>query len=389
MLRTVGKARVGSHLFVVLCVTTLGVSQAFMPSSGFGVAEVFGTPHGRGFVGQLRPSTSQLRAGMGRAKVQAWGLPGVKASSEPPKPMSKYKLEATGSNLPKADSPKVEFPSLAPAEFRHPIDMRATRALQRLFPFESVIRQGMGTVVEQAMALDNMSSGVRVGPNQLPKIYGSLQEAKKILDLDIPVDLYVKQNPMPNAYTMAMQGKKPFIVVHSALIELMTPEELQAVIAHELGHLKCEHGVWITAANILTLFASNIPGIGDMVAQGMNSSIMRWLQAAELSCDRASLLVVQDPRVVVSVIMKLVGGSASFADEMNPDAYLKQAREFEEESKNTWIGRQFNSALATQLTHPLPVTRVRELDQWSRSPAYRSLLKKGKPIAALAAPEVA
>jgi len=43
------------------------------------------------------------------------------------------------------------------------------------------------------------------------------------------------------------------------------------------------------------------------VAQGMQVALMRWVQSAELSCDRASLLVVQDPRVVVSVIMKLTG----------------------------------------------------------------------------------
>jgi len=190
----------------------------------------------------------------------------------------------------------------------------------------------------------------------------------------------VKQNPVPNAYTMAMQGKKPFIVVHSALIELMTPEELQAVIAHELGHLKCEHGVWITAANIILNLASQIPITGRLAAQSMQMMLMRWQQAAELSCDRASLLVVQDPRVVVSVIMKLTGGAASFAGEMNPDAFLRQAREFEEESSNSWIGRQLRQVNAQTLTHPLPVVRVRELDAWSRSDEYRRLLGKGRPL---------
>jgi Zn-dependent protease with chaperone function len=185
------------------------------------------------------------------------------------------------------------WPNLSASQFRHPIDTRSTKALQRLVPLEFLIRQGTSSVVEQFMFLDNMSSGVRVGPNQLPKIYDALQEAKRVLGLDIPVDLYVKQNPVPNAYTMAMQGKKPFIVVHSALIELMTPDELQAVIAHELGHLKCEHGVWITAANIITNLAAQIPLTGPLVAQSMQMSLMRWLQAAELSCDRASLLVVQ------------------------------------------------------------------------------------------------
>lgn len=59
------------------------------------------------------------------------------------------------------------------------------------------------------------------------------------------------QNPSPNAYTLAIAGRKPFIVVHSALLDLLAPAEVQAVLAHELGHLKCDHGVWLTAANVL------------------------------------------------------------------------------------------------------------------------------------------
>lgn len=35
---------------------------------------------------------------------------------------------------------------------------------------------------------------------------------------------------------------------------------MQAVLAHELGHLKCDHGVWLTFANILTLGAYSVPG---------------------------------------------------------------------------------------------------------------------------------
>jgi hypothetical protein len=48
----------------------------------------------------------------------------------------------------------------------------------------------------------------------------------QILGVDAP-DLYVRQNPSPNAYTLAINGKKPFVVVHTSLIELLTPAELQ------------------------------------------------------------------------------------------------------------------------------------------------------------------
>ncbi len=46
------------------------------------------------------------------------------------------------------------------------------------------------------------------------------------------------QSPTPNAYTLAVSGRRPFVVVHSALLELLTPLEVQSVLGHELGNLK-------------------------------------------------------------------------------------------------------------------------------------------------------
>jgi len=240
----------------------------------------------------------------------------------------------------------------------------------------------MGGMLEQMVYLDNMSNGIKVGENQLPKIYKSLLEAKAILGLqDLSVDLFVRQNPVPNAYTMALQGKRPFIVIHSSLIELLSPEEVQAVIAHELGHLKCEHGVWITLANILPAAATMLPLVGPLIAESLDASIRRWLQAAELSCDRAALLVSQDARVAIGVIMKLTGGSPSFAGDMSADAFLRQAQDFDKaSSEGSWMGREMLRQASLSLRHPLPVTRAMALDAWARSPEYRALLAKGAPL---------
>ena len=136
---------------------------------------------------------------------------------------------------------------------------------------------------------------------------------------------------------------------------------LQSVIAHELGHLKCDHGIWLSLANI---FASStvsvLPIISSAVEEGLlryshfrspkldlpvpessrhRSTLIqvklvsdhhprlvcgRWLRAAELTCDRAALLVAQDPKIVISTLMKLAGGSPSLAAELNVDAFLEQ-----------------------------------------------------------------
>jgi len=52
----------------------------------------------------------------------------------------------------------------------------------------------------------------------------------------------------------------------------MPPEEIQAVIAHELGHLKCDHGVYLTLVNLLVLAAGQ-PNLGGLIAQTLQAQL--------------------------------------------------------------------------------------------------------------------
>jgi Zn-dependent protease with chaperone function len=60
----------------------------------------------------------------------------------------------------------------------------------------------------------------------------------------------------------------------------------------------------------------------------VEDALLRWLRAAELTCDRAALLVAQDPAVVIGALMKLAGGSPAFAHELSVDAFLQQVGGF-------------------------------------------------------------
>ncbi|KAL5222459.1 hypothetical protein ABZP36_027172 [Zizania latifolia] len=258
-------------------------------------------------------------------------------------------------------------------DFRHPLDKQNTLLLGAIPGLNDVGKALLGPVSEQVMVLQNIGSSVLVSENQLSDLHQILIEAAKLLNTDAP-DLYIRQNPVPNAYTLAISGKKPFIVVHTSLVELLTRKELQAVLAHELGHLKCDHGVWLTFANILTMGAYSVPGFG-MVAGFLEEQLYRWLRAAELTCDRAALLVVQDPKVVISVLMKLAGGCPSLADQLNVDAFLEQARSYDKAASSP-VGWYIRNAQTRELSHPLPVMRAREIDEWSRSREYRTVQQK-------------
>ncbi|XP_009784301.1 plastoglobule-localized metallopeptidase 48, chloroplastic isoform X2 [Nicotiana sylvestris] len=189
----------------------------------------------------------------------------------------------------------VTFRDLDADDFRHPLDRQNTLLLRAIPGLNDIGKALLGSVSEQVMLLENIGTSVLVSENQLPELHRLMVEAARILNIEAP-DLYVRQSPVPNAYTLAISGKKPFVVVHTSLVELLSRKELQAVLAHELGHLKCDHGVWLTFANILTLGAYTVPGIGGLIAQRLEEQLFRWLRAAELTCDRAALLVAQDPK---------------------------------------------------------------------------------------------
>lgn len=268
---------------------------------------------------------------------------------------------------------KLRFPTLKGDDFRHPLDQQNTRLLKALPGIDIIGKRLIAPTLEDAMYLENIASSVLVSEKQYAKLHGLVQEAAQILGVDAP-DVYVRQNPVPNAYTLAINGKKPFIVVHTALMELLTPEELQAVFAHELGHLKCDHGIWLTFANLLAVSAVQLPGVGALLASSIEESLMRWVRSAELTCDRAALLVAQDPKVVMSVLMKLAGGSPSLAHELDVDAFLEQARSYDKATTRGTMGWFLRNAQTRQLTHPLPVLRAREVDKWAGSTQYKALL---------------
>jgi Zn-dependent protease with chaperone function len=275
--------------------------------------------------------------------------------------------------MPTASSKPRLLLGLRADEFRHPVDLQATRSLQQLPGLGLLIQNLLGSTAGEMFYLDNIASSIQINEHQLPEVYQLLVQACRILDLEVP-QLYVRQNPVPNAYTFAMQGKKPFIVLHSSLLDLLEPKELQAVIAHELGHLKCNHGVYLTMANLLVLSTSLLP-FGGLFYRALQDQLLHWLRCAEFTCDRAALLVTQDARTVISVLMKLCGGSPQLAAKLNVDAFLEQARTYEELDSDLWQ-LELKQLQTLGRTHPLPVLRAREIERWFRSNTYQQILER-------------
>jgi len=269
----------------------------------------------------------------------------------------------------RAATPTACIPS---AEYQHPLDRDNTRLLKSIPAVEDLTKAVLSPSLESALELEHTSTSVLVSERQLPKYYAMIQECAAVLGIPQP-RLYIKQNPSPNAFTLAIRGKKPIIVAHTSLVELLTDDEFKAVLGHEMGHLACDHGVWLSLAQVLGI-GVEFPGTPYFIRRQFEEQLLRWSRSAEYTCDRAALICVREPRIVASALMKLAGGSPKLAAELSVEAFLDQARAYEDSLASASPLNQFlDNSRTNALTHPLPVARAKEIDQWSRSTEFAAI----------------
>ncbi|MBX9772348.1 MAG: M48 family metalloprotease [Candidatus Obscuribacterales bacterium] len=270
---------------------------------------------------------------------------------------------------------RKKFPRITSAAFEHPADTQALEAVKRIPILDKVFRKLMELGIERVFRIQLIGQAIHVTPKQCPKIYRIFKEAADILDMHEP-DLFLTTNPQANAFTFGVE--RPFIVLQSALVDLLDEEELMAVLGHELGHVKCGHVLYRSIAYFLGQIASRLLGLGGVASMGLAVALFEWSRKSELSADRAELLVVQDPEVCLRLHMKLAGGSKAVFSQTDPQEFLRQADTYEELDYST-LNKVYKLLHELSQSHPLPVYRAKELQNWAQSRQYKEILEGRYP----------
>ncbi|WP_055588518.1 M48 family metallopeptidase [Peterkaempfera griseoplana] len=270
---------------------------------------------------------------------------------------------------------RKRFPGISTRAWEHPADRSALVALRKLSGFDDVLKRLAGLVSERSVRLMFLATAVKTSERQFPHIHDMVRDAAYILDLDKVPELYVTQDPKPNAMCIGMET--PIVVLTTGLVEMLDEEELRAVVGHEVGHAMSGHAVYRTMLLILTNIATRIAWLplGNIAIMAIITALKEWFRKSELSCDRAGLLVGQDLQASMRGLMKLAGGH--HLAEMNVDAFLEQAEEYEKAGDLRDGVIKLLQVLPQ--THPFAVVRAAQLKKWAEGDEYRSVLAGAYP----------
>ena len=274
------------------------------------------------------------------------------------------------------------YPGISSEAFRHPLDSQAEQALRSLPGFDLIARKFVEFVYERPQLVYLMGNSIQVGPRQYSTIYQIFRECVRDLDISGEPGLFIAQNAQVNSYALGQEH--PYIVVNTGLLDLLNEAELRTVLAHELGHIKCGHTILIQMAmwamNAASIIGELTFGLGNIVSQGLIYAFFEWRRKAELSADRAALLVMDDLNPVMSSMMKLSGGSHEYAHECSLQEFIQQSEKYQalddDGLNQVYKFLLYNGGQGMMLSHPFPVERLHYLRSWAVSEEYQQI-KKG------------
>lgn len=258
---------------------------------------------------------------------------------------------------------------IKPNEYMHPEDAKALRELESIPGFPTLVKKVLALGLEKLQYGINMASAIRLSPTQLPEIYNRLPPICEKLGIKEP-EFYLSMDPYPNAWTFG--DTKIFVTVTSGLLQLLNDEEIDAVIAHECGHIACRHVLYHSLAHYILSGADNL-GVLGLLSIPIQLAILYWERKSELSCDRAGSLVTS-PEVVASTMARLSGGPIDITEKIDLEEWARQADQYDAIRNDGIWNKTLQIYAIAQQNHPFAAVRVREILKWGKSEQYQRLM---------------
>lgn len=272
---------------------------------------------------------------------------------------------------------RIAFKGITADTFVSDADKWALDKVKKVPLFPQLVSKFYEIGLDRWMYCYNMGMAVRCGPHQYKTLHGIMRDCANVLDMPEP-ELYVCSNPFPNAFAGGVE--RPYITLRSSIIDTMSDEQLYHLIGHELGHIKAKHVLYGSIASLLfpllDLLGRRTAGVTDVATYALTLAFYEWSRQAEFSADRAGLLCSQSLDLSLQAQISLTAGPHRFREEMSLEAFMDQARTYQEADKLDQLGKAVLFALLGKtFSHPMPVHRAQALERWVHSGEFDRVMR--------------
>jgi heat shock protein HtpX len=175
------------------------------------------------------------------------------------------------------------------------------------------------------------STGARVlETDEYPELHQMVARLCKEADLPLP-KIAIMQSPVPNAFATGRSPKHAVVACTDSILRLLNKDELEAVLAHELSHVKNRDILTMTMASFIAMIASMIMQsfffsalFGGRNRESGGGTIVIWIVSIivyavstllilalsryrEFAADRGSAYITRNPRALMSALNKISG----------------------------------------------------------------------------------
>ena len=174
------------------------------------------------------------------------------------------------------------------------------------------------------------STGARdVSADEFPELHAMVARLAKEAEIPMP-KVAVMQTPVPNAFATGRSPRHAVVAVTDSILRLLTPKELEAVVAHELSHVKNRDVLTLTIASFVAMIAAIIMQNAIFLSmtggrrEGGNPWFIAWIVAIvvwvistllirslsryrEFAADRGSAYLTGRPRDLIQALYKISG----------------------------------------------------------------------------------
>ncbi|MDD4484682.1 MAG: zinc metalloprotease HtpX [Methanoregula sp.] len=187
-----------------------------------------------------------------------------------------------------------------------------------------------------------------VTEDEYPELYRMVSRLCREADLPMP-QIAVMKSPVPNAFATGRSPRHAVVACTDSILRMLNKAELEAVLAHELSHVKNRDILTMTLASFVAMIASIVmqnflfASLFDRDDEGVSAWIIVGLFAVvvyfvaellimaisryrEYAADRGSAYITRNPQALISALKKISGCIEALPTE--PKAKVEGANAF-------------------------------------------------------------